>query len=184
MMAPSVLVIGASGTMGKPTVEELLSKKDKFAKIGILADPNRASKFDHLKSRGVEVVTGSYLEAKNYTGYDTVLCLVGNALMKLQPGIIEAAAAGGVRHFYPSEFGGDLTIAELRNVRYFRDKYSTREALKEKAKEVDGFKYTLLISGSFTEYSASGFFGVDTEKHTMEAFGNPEAMIANTAHKE
>jgi uncharacterized protein YbjT (DUF2867 family) len=183
-MAPSVLVIGGSGFMGKDTIEELLSNKDEFARIGVLADPSRASKFDSLKPRGVEVVTGSYLEAASYANYDTVLCLVGNALMKLQPGIIEAAAAGGIRHFYPSEFGADLTQVELRNVRYFRDKYSTREALKEKAKQVEGFKYTLLLSGSFTEFSASEVFGVDTVKHTVEAFGKPDAMIANTSHKE
>jgi uncharacterized protein YbjT (DUF2867 family) len=183
-MIPSVLVIGGSGFMGKATVEELLSKSDKFAKIGVLSDPSRVAKFDGLKSRGVEVVVGSYLEAKNYANFDTVLCLVGNALMKIQPGIIEAAAAGGIRHFYPSEFGSDLTIPDLRDVRYFRDKHATRETLKEKAKEIKGFTYTLLLTGSFTEFSASEFFGVDTVKHTVEAYGKPDVMIVTTAHTE
>ncbi|KAF2428298.1 NAD(P)-binding protein [Tothia fuscella] len=181
-MAPSVLVIGGSGFMGTPVVEELLSKKDQFGKIGILADPSRADKFDAIKSRGVNIVKGSYLDSRCYAGYDTVLSLVGNALMKIQPGIIEAAVTGGVTHFYPSEFGADLSMPELRNVRYFRDKYATRETLVEKAKEVSGFRYTLLMSGSFTEFSASEFFGVDTVKHTVDTFGKPDAMITNTAH--
>src|ERR1700761_3621210 len=148
-MAPSVLVIGAGGFMGAPTIEELLSKKEKFERIGILADSSRSHKFESLKSRGVEVIVGSYLDTTKYQGFNTVLALVGNALMKLQPGMIEAAAQAGVTHFYPSEFGADLALPELRDIRYFRDKYATREMLADKAREVPGFKYTLLMGGSF-----------------------------------
>lgn len=102
----------------------------------------------------------------------------------MQPGIIEAASIGGVAHFYPSEFGADLSMLELRDIRYFRDKYATRETLAEKAKTVLGFKYTLLSTGSFTEVTASDFFGIDTVNHRVEAYGRPDAYITNTAHAE
>jgi uncharacterized protein YbjT (DUF2867 family) len=183
-MAPSILVIGGGGFMGTAVTKELLANKDKFDKIAILADPKRAQKFDSVKSQGVNIIVGSYLNSALYKDYDTVLSLVGNSLMKIQPAIVEAAVTGGVTHFYPSEFGADLAQPELRDVRYFRDKYATRETLAEKAKEVPGFKYTLLMTGSFTEFSASEFFGVDTVKHTVDTYGKPDAMIANTAHHE
>jgi uncharacterized protein YbjT (DUF2867 family) len=183
-MAPSILLIGASGLLGKPVVEELLAQKERFDRIGILADPSRKGKFASYESQGVDLVVGSYLDSRLYSGFDTVISLVGNALMKLQPGIIEAAIAGGITHFYPSEYGADLSNPQAANIRYFRDKYATREHLADKAKEVPGFKYTLLLVGSFTEFAASSFFGVDTEKHTVEAYGKPDAIVSNTAQKE
>jgi hypothetical protein len=77
--------------------------------------------------------------------------------MKDQPGMIDAAAAGGARHFYPSEYGADLSIPALANVRYFRDKHLARQYLLETAKAVPGCRYTLLLSGSFTEWAISDF---------------------------
>jgi hypothetical protein len=115
------------------------------------------------------------------TGFEVVISLAGNANMKDQPGMVGAAAAAGVRHFYPSEYGVDLSIPALVNVRYFRDKHLTRQRLVETAKEVPGFRYTLLLPGSFTEWAISGFFGVDIEKHTVEIYGDPDAKINNTA---
>jgi hypothetical protein len=113
-----------------------------------------------------------------------VISLAGNAIMGDQPAMIDAAVLGGVRHFYPSEYGVDLTQAGLANVRYFRDKHDTRRHLAKKTKETPGFRYTLLLTGSFTEWAVSDFFGVDTEKHTVEIYGDPDAIINNTASNE
>jgi hypothetical protein len=33
--------------------------------------------------------------------------------MKLQPGMVDAAIAGGVRHFYPSELGTDISYGAI-----------------------------------------------------------------------
>jgi hypothetical protein len=118
------------------------------------------------------------------TGFDVVISLAGNANMKDQPGMIDAATAGGARHFYPSEYGADLSIPALANVRYFRDKHLARQHLLETAKAVPGFRYTLLLTGSFTEWAISDFFGVDIEKHTVETYGDPDAKIDNTASTE
>jgi hypothetical protein len=94
------------------------------------------------------------------TDFEVVISLAGNANMKDQPGMIAAAAAGGARHFYPSEYGADLSIPALANVRYFCDKHLTRQRLAKIAKAVPGFRYTLLLSGSFTEWAISDFFAL------------------------
>jgi hypothetical protein len=64
----SVLLIGASGVLGKPLVEEFIRQKSKFEKIGILSDPTKLPKFDDVKRKGVEIISGSYLDPNSYRG--------------------------------------------------------------------------------------------------------------------
>jgi hypothetical protein len=116
-------------------------------------------------------------------GFDTVISLTGNTAMKLQPGMIDAAIAGGVRHFYPSELGTDSYVA-IGKRRYFRDKIATREHLRDRAREVPGFSYTLLMTGAFTEFAPSPFNNVDIENHTAVSYGVPDALISVTALPE
>ncbi|KAJ6556013.1 hypothetical protein B0H19DRAFT_1210723 [Mycena capillaripes] len=180
-MAPAVLIIGASGLVGRPLVQEFLKNKTKFARIGALADPTKVSRFEEVKTQGVEVIVGSFLEASSYKGFDTVISLAGNVVMKLQPGMIDAAIAGGVRHFYPSELGTDLAVGDIGKKRYFRDKIATREHARQRAREVPGFAYTLLMTGAFTEVLPMWINNVDTEKHTASPYGSPESLITVTA---
>ncbi|KAK7032669.1 NAD(P)-binding protein [Favolaschia claudopus] len=181
MAPPSVLIIGGSGAVGRPLVQEFVNNKEKFGRIGVLSDARKVSKFSELPNQGVEVVVGSFLEAASYKGFDTVICVCGNATMKLQPGMIDAAIAGGVRHFYPTEFGSDLSYGTNGKIRYFRDKIITREHLRDRAKEFPGFSYTLVLTGAFTDWTASDFNQIDLKKHTARPYGVPEALVTVTA---
>ncbi|KAJ7921431.1 hypothetical protein B0H13DRAFT_1708208 [Mycena leptocephala] len=180
-MAPSVLIIGASGTVGRPLVQEFLKNKTRFKRLAVLADPAKVSRFEEVQSQGVELVVGSFLEASSYKGFDTVISLAGNIAMKLQPGMVDAAIAGGVRHFYPSELGTDISYGTIGKKRYFRDKVAIREHLRQRAREVPGFAYTLLMTGAFTEFAPSLFNNVDVEKHTASPYGSPDALLTVTA---
>jgi hypothetical protein len=104
--------------------------------------------------------------------------------MKLQPGMIDAAIAGGARHFYPSELGTDISYGDIGKKRFFRDKVATREHLHDRAREVPGFAYTLLMTGGFTELAPSSFNNVDVEKHTASPYGSPDALVTLTAMPE
>lgn len=72
-MAPSVLVIGAGGAFGRPLMEEFINQNASFSKIGILSDPAKVSKFSDFAARGIEVISGSYLDPKSYEGKSFVL---------------------------------------------------------------------------------------------------------------
>jgi hypothetical protein len=183
-MATSVLLIGASGSFGRPLVEEFIIQLPKFKKVGILSDPSKTSKFADPAAKGITIVPGSFLDYKAYAGYDTVISLAGNAILRLQPAIIEAAIAGGVTHFYPSEYGADLSQDALHNVRYFRDKQVTRSHLAAAAKSHPEFQYTLLLTGGFTEWIVSPPYGVDYEKKSLVAYGSPDAKIDVTSIPE
>ncbi|KAJ7870912.1 hypothetical protein B0H14DRAFT_3083842 [Mycena olivaceomarginata] len=138
-----------------------------FARIAVLSDPAKLSRFTDVQSQGIEVVVGSFLESNSYKGFDTVISLASNAAMKLQPGMIDAAIAGGVRHFYPSELGTDISYGDISKKHFFRDEVATREHLRDRAHEVPGFAYTLLMTGGFTELAPLSFNNVDVEKHTV-----------------
>ena len=61
----SVLLVGASGALGKPILEELLRQRPSFARVGILTAPERAHKFQDVD---VEVITSSLYEPAAYKG--------------------------------------------------------------------------------------------------------------------
>ncbi|KAJ6512544.1 hypothetical protein C8R45DRAFT_890274 [Mycena sanguinolenta] len=180
MTAPSILIIGASGALGRPLVEEFQRQRARFSRVAILSDPAKVHKFNEVQKNGIEVISGSFLDFRCYQGFDVVISLTGNGAMRLQPAMIEAAIAGGVRHFYPSEFGADIAHGDNWQFRYFRDKLATRDHLAAKAKEVPGFRYTLMLVGAFSEWAAGEFSGVDLENHTVVAYGSPEAEVSVT----
>jgi len=182
-MAPTVLLIGASGTLGSLVVEEFIKHLSKFDKVGILAEPSKVSKFETV-TKGIQIVLGSFLDPKSYAGYDTVMSFAGNAIMRLQPAMIEAAIAGGVTHFYPSEYGADLSLEALQNVRYFRDKLVVRSHLVAAARAHPNFRYTLMLTGPFTEWTVDKFYGVDRNEKKVVAYGRPDAQIDVTSIPE
>jgi uncharacterized protein YbjT (DUF2867 family) len=183
-MSISVLLIGASGSFGRPLVEEFLVHLSKFDKVGILADPSKVSKFAGVAAKGIHIVPGSFLDPKAYIGYDTVISLAGNAIMRLQPAMIESAIAGGVTHFYPSEFGSDVAQDELSEFRYFRDKRVIRNHLVAAAKAHSDFRYTLMLTGPFTEWTVDKVYGVYQDEKRVETYGRPDAPIDVTSIPE
>ncbi|PNP39720.1 hypothetical protein TGAMA5MH_08391 [Trichoderma gamsii] len=180
-MAPSVLVIGAGGAFGRPLMEEFIKQKSSFSRIAILSDPAKVSKFSDFTAQGIEVISGSFLDSKSYEGFEVVVSVVGNSIMRLQPAMVEAAITAGVRHFYPSEFGSDISQENLRTFRYFRDKRATRDHLAAKAKEHSDFYYTLMLTGIFTEWTADPFYNVDVVAHTANPYGYPDKPLHVTS---
>jgi hypothetical protein len=104
--------------------------------------------------------------------------------MRQQPEMIDAAIGGGVTHLYPSEWNSDISQKELAGMRYFQDKQLTRSHLAGKAKEYPNFKYTLFITGIFTEWTFLEFYGFDHEKLEVAVYGKPDAQVGMTAIPE
>ena len=77
--------------------------------------------------------------------------------------MIDEAIGAGVTHVYASEWNSDISQKEIYNMRYFRDKQMVQAHLVANAKESPDFKYTLFVTGIFTEWSALEFYGFDHE---------------------
>jgi uncharacterized protein YbjT (DUF2867 family) len=183
-MAPSVLLIGASGAFGRPLVEEFIVQLGKFEKVGILTEHSKMDKFAGAALRGIHLVSGSFVDPKAYAGYDTVISLAGNAIMRLQPAMVDAAIAGGVSHFYPSEYGSDVGQEALKDFRYFRDKRVVRNHLVAAARAHPDFRYTLMLTGPFTEWTIDKVYGVYRDEKKVITYGRPDAPIDVTSIPE
>jgi hypothetical protein len=103
-----------------------------------------------------------------------VIAALGNHAIKNQPALIDTAISAGVRHWYPSEFGADLTEGDNWNERYYRDKVLTRKHLEKKAAEHPEFGYTYFLDGRFSEWAPIPHFGIDLKTHTAHIVGKPE----------
>jgi hypothetical protein len=77
-----------------------------------------------------------------------------------------------VTHFYPSEFGADLTVGDNCNERYYRDKVLTRKHLQKRAAENSKFGYTYFLDGRFTEWAPTPHFGIDLKTHCARIVGS------------
>lgn len=203
-MSISLLLVGAGGELGQILLQELIRQKSAFGTIAVLAaTKEKAATYASAESQGIKVVIGSFLHASSYTGtvpppytpplstplmphpgFTHVVSALGAAAMRLQPAMIDAAVAGGIRNFFPSEYNSDISQKAIYTMRYFRDKHVTRTHLRLKAKEVPGFTYTILVTGVFTEWAVLEFYGFDHAKGLVEAYGRPDARASVTSIPE
>ncbi|KUJ10377.1 NAD(P)-binding protein [Mollisia scopiformis] len=180
MALTSILVLGPTGGFGQFLVPELIRRKAEFQRIGAFTDTTRPQSAEKTKilqdytTQGVEIVEGSYGDPAAFRGFQVVIACLGNHALKTQPAIIDTALAAGVTHFYPSEFGADLTVGDNWNERYYRDKVLTRNHLKTVAAETPRFGYTYFINGRFTEWAPIPHFGINLKTHTAHIVGRPE----------
>lgn len=98
--------------------------------------------------------------------------------------MIDLAISAGVQHFYPSEWGAEISQAGLAKNRYFRDKIATRDHLRAAAKAHPGFRYTLIVVAHFAEWIPHPIFGFDEKTRTFESYGSPDATLELTAVPE
>ena len=101
----SILLLGATGTIGLKISKELALQKDQFSRAGFLtpmadAGPEKEAKYAAIE---LERIVGSLSDPQSYEGFDIVVSAVGDALCGKQKDYIDAAFAGGVKHFYPGE---------------------------------------------------------------------------------
>lgn len=65
---PSVLIIGASGYLGKPMCAEFLAQRSKFKRIAILTTEEKKAKFAKVEADGLELVLGSFTDPSSFKG--------------------------------------------------------------------------------------------------------------------
>jgi len=181
-MAPSVIVLGASGNVGRFVIAELLNQRSSFNRIAILSDPAKVDRFKDAKAKGVEVIAGSFVDPASFKGFDIVVSLLGPPVFSRQPEIVDAAISAGAMHFYPSEIGLDISRPGFAKEKYWQDKLVTRRYLADLVKRNPRFGYTILLIGMVTEFVVeTPLFGVDKEKKTVDFVGTPESKITFTS---
>ena len=65
---PSILLVGASGYIGRPLAQEFIRQKDKFSRLAILTEESKKDKFSEVVAQGFEHVYGSFHDVESFKG--------------------------------------------------------------------------------------------------------------------
>lgn len=179
-----ILVVGASGNLGRETVRLALD-----AGFPVRAAARQPEKLAHLTDRGVEVVHLDLVDpdsiARACRGVDGVVAtahsLVGSGVYRSprvdgtgNQTLFDAARNAGVRHIV---FLSTVGAAPAARVAFFRTKYAAEEHLRR-----SGIGYTILRPTAYMETHAHEFMGLpllEKGKVTIVGAGrNPLNLIA------
>ncbi|MEV5746175.1 NAD(P)H-binding protein [Actinoallomurus sp. NPDC052308] len=173
-----IIVTGASGQLGKATVERLLERVPAH-RIGVsVRDPEKASE---LRARGVRVRQGDFEDPENlahaFEGASRVLIVsvddTGETALRRHRTAIEAAArAGADRILYTSHMGANPSSPFAP----MPDHAATEAALKDL-----GVPFTSLRNGF---YAASGVMLLGNALETGELAAPEDGPVSWTAHAD
>lgn len=167
-----VTVLGASGSVGPPVVDALLTSG--FSVSALTRESSKATFAD-----GVTVVRTDYSSEsleKAFQGQDAVVSTIATFSTQEQIKIIDAAIASKVRRFLPSEFGIDTSSPEIVEALFpARAKYDTVQYLK--SKEDTGLSWTAVIVGGFFDWALPiGAVGINTTARTATVLDGGEKL--------
>ncbi|KAH8753862.1 hypothetical protein F5883DRAFT_632727 [Diaporthe sp. PMI_573] len=165
----SVAVVGGTGTLGKPIVQELVAQGFRVTVL------SRSNKQDDLLNTKAAVKTVDYDSLESLkaalAGQDAVVSTIASpAVGTTQQTVLDAAYASGVKRFIPSEFGiNTRKLQGLKVAQILGGKIKLVEDLQKKAQENKSFTWTGISNGLFFHY-----FGFDTKakKATIYDSGN------------
>ncbi|KAI1407104.1 NAD(P)-binding protein [Hypoxylon sp. FL1857] len=156
-----VLIIGATGTIGKYITNAIVSTKPPIAQqISIFtsqattSSPSKQDLLSSWKSEGVSIITGDLNNAddvrKAYSGIDTVIsCLGRNALLSQIELLKLAEESKDVQWFFPSEYGTDIEYdASSKNEKPHQNKLKVRAFIRDNLKRV---KCTYVVTGPYID---------------------------------
>jgi len=175
----NVVVVGASGTIGKPVLDSIINS----GKFNVSVLTRESSKASFPPS--VKILHADYNSLASLTtalqGQDAVVSTVGNEGLAGQSLLIDASIAAGVKRFIPSEFGSNLASPKTRALPVFGYKVAVQKHLIEKAKANPKFTYTIIQCGPFIDWGLRvGFVFPWKEAQTTIYDGGDNLFSATT----
>lgn len=114
-----------------------------------------------------------------FKGQDAVVASLGAPAIHLQPKIVDAAIAAGVKRFIPSEFGSNTLDPKVNaRVPIFAPKIAAVDYLKTKE---DSISWSALINGPFFDWALKvGFLGFNAQTKTAKLIDGGVAKFSTT----
>ncbi|KAI1646992.1 NAD(P)-binding protein [Daldinia loculata] len=178
----NVVVIGASGNLGKEVVQELL--KAGF-KVTAFAREESTATFPP----GVTTKKVNYQSVEGLTaalqGQDAVVSTIATVAVGGQVPLVDAAIAAKVKRFIPSEFGINTRIVEGTSIgKILQGKVQALDYIVSKSQENPWFTWTGVSTGIFFDwglkYGTVGF-NKDTKTATIYDSGDEPVQASNLA---
>ncbi|KAH8697149.1 isoflavone reductase family protein [Talaromyces proteolyticus] len=159
----NILLIGATGTIGRFITSSIVAARSEFDRIAILTNTPTAvsekEKFvEELKAKNVEIIIGDITNEKDvveaYKGIDTVVVALGRGAILPQILLIKlAAASSSVKWYFPSEYGTDIKYSPASATeKPHQGKLKVRDYLEnDKEIQKSGLKYTYVVTGPYAD---------------------------------
>ncbi|KAH8687289.1 hypothetical protein BGZ60DRAFT_362655 [Tricladium varicosporioides] len=175
----TVIVIGASGSVGPQIVSALLTSN--FA-VSVLTRESSSSEFPaEVTAHRTDYSQQSLVSV--FKNFDAIISTIATFSTHLQKAIIDAAITAGVKRFIPSEYGIDTspsTIAEVIPPALLK-----QETVKYLKGQEEKISWTAVCVGSFFDwiFQYPGLMGWDLpgRKATVFDGGNVEYEATNVA---
>ncbi|KIW21623.1 hypothetical protein PV08_02203 [Exophiala spinifera] len=176
-----IAIIGASGQLGKPTVQALLGLGAHT--VTAIQRLDATSTFP----AAVEVKKGN-LDDENFLaaalqGQDAVVLMPPlPQLIQIQEPAIRAAAKARVPYIFPSEFGPDPFAGQLLEE---NELLVTKKRVRDLVEELGVSNWVSVVVGPWLEFGLStGLWGVDAKarKATLWKGAEGKASVATVAH--
>lgn len=165
----NVLVVGASGNVGKSTLKAL--SEAGFQVTGL----SRQSPIDGVPT-GVKLVNTDYSDSslrEAFKGQNAVISTLSSTVpgsLDLQKSLIDASIEAGVAIFVPSEYGVDTSDRAAPSfIPFLAEKIAILDYLKERQ---DTISWIALITGSLFDWGLRipGFGGLDVGARTVTIY--------------
>lgn len=165
----NVLIVGASGNVGKSTLKAL--SEAGFQVTGL----SRQTPTDSVPT-GVKLVKSDYSASslrEAFKGQNAVISTLSSTVpgsLDLQKSLIDAAIAAGVAIFVPSEYGVDTSDRAAPNfIPFLAEKITILDYLKERQ---DKISWIALITGSLFDWGLKipGFGGLDVRARSVTIY--------------
>eukprot|EP00249_Psilotum_nudum_P000913 c13102_g1_i1 orf=463-1674(-) len=168
MASTKILIIGATGYLGKHLVKEAVAQgHSTFALVrsSALSDPAKAELIESFKASGVAIHQGTLKDHDVLVSVlrqvDVVICSVNGGQVLDQYDLIAAIKeAGTIKRFIPSEFGNDVDrvscLGPMGDI--FERKKKIRRAVEEA-----GIPYTYVCNNSLAGYFLKNLIQADRD---------------------
>ncbi|KAI2625051.1 NAD(P)-binding protein [Hypoxylon sp. NC1633] len=192
-----ILIIGATGTIGKYITNAVLSTEPRVANhISIFtsqatpSNPRKQALLSSWKAQGASVIVGNVNnleDVKNaYNGIDTVISCLGRDTLASQVELLRLAEESkDVRWFFPSEYGTDIEYdASSKDEKPHQNKLTVRRFIRDSVKKV---KCTYVVTGPYLEMflplvpGAEEAGGYDTKSKNAVVIADGDGKVGFTS---
>lgn len=202
LIPSKLLIIGATGVIGKYITSAILSSKSRInalSQVSILTSPATVSNpakqalLSSWKSQGLSIITGDINDAEDvrraYGNADTVISCLGRGGLLEQIELLKLAEeSSSVQWFFPSEYGTDIEYDETsKGEKPHQNKLKVRAFINKHIKRV---KVTYVVTGPYADmfmdykpgFQAAG--GYDANNKEAVLVGDGDDRIGFTTMPE
>ncbi|KAG9004674.1 hypothetical protein FRB94_002516 [Tulasnella sp. JGI-2019a] len=181
----TVAIAGGTGNIGTHVVKAFLNPSihlNTFPRVLVLTRNSNSHAAKELEKLGAELVqTDGLLEAEALRSKSVdvlVSCLGQNVAIEEKGALYKAAIDGGVKVYFPTEYGIDHRIDEAKH-KVWDDKKKHSRAAREASGE--NIKIIQLYNGHFMEDAIGPWYALDTKNRHYTSIGPSTSKFTLTS---